>query len=389
MSNPTSGFGEKMTAKRKSKPRAIFPSLLHTFVGRQKELEILNQELLGQSAKIVCITGHPGVGKTTLAMFFAKKHSVAFPGGVYNLHATPFETLDQTVERDIPIPSQAYLVIINNVEVRPPEHLSAEIGSLRQKQPLARVILTSRALTESVMIDLHLNLSGLSESEFEQLVRRQMVISQAIDFSAQLCIAFNGLPLGAAIIADLFKHKVLTPREVLERLSPFSCPGVVDTLGRSLGEDTPQHKQIVTDIVSVSDDFLRKLNRDPKLLYEIPSRRFEELVAELLSRLKYEITLTPASHDGGKDIYAARKDHLGTFLYIVECKKYAPDHPVGVALVRQLNGVVHAEQATAGILATTSFFTSGAQQFQKTVAFQISLKDYFGIQEWLNTVLKK
>lgn len=62
---------------------------------------------------------------------------------------------------------------------------------------------------------------------------------------------------------------------------------------------------------------------------------------------------------------------------------------VGVALVRQLNGVLHAEQATAGILATTSFFTSGAQQFQKTVAFQISLKDYFGIQGWLNAVLKK
>jgi len=99
--------------------------------------------------------------------------------------------------------------------------------------------------------------------------------------------------------------------------------------------------------------------------------------------------LTPASKDGGKDIYAAKKDHLGTFLYIVECKKYAPDNPVGVALVRQLNGVLHAEQATAGILATTSFFTSGAKQFQETVAFQISLKDYFGIQGWLNAVLKK
>jgi restriction system protein len=99
--------------------------------------------------------------------------------------------------------------------------------------------------------------------------------------------------------------------------------------------------------------------------------------------------LTPPSKDGGKDIYAARKDHLGAFLYIVECKRYAPKRPVGVGLVRQLHGVVQAEQATAGILATTSFFTRGAKEFQETVSFQISLKDYLGIKEWLHTALNK
>ncbi|MGA3207419.1 MAG: restriction endonuclease [Syntrophales bacterium] len=378
-----------MTEKRKRKPVKSFPHLLHTFVGRQRELEILRQELLGHAARAVCITGHPGTGKTVLAMFFAKKHAVAFPGGVYYLQATPFETFSQTAEREIPIPSQFYLIIINDAEVRPPVKFSEEIVGLRQRHPLARVILTSRSLAESAGIDLHLNLSGLSQSEFDQLIRRRMVISRAVDFSAEFFDAFAGLPLGATIVADLIRRMVLTPREVLERLSPFSCPGVVDASGRPLQEDTRQHKEIIADIVLVSDDFLRKLHADPKLLYDISSRRLEEVVAELLHRLNYEITLTPASKDGGKDIYAAKKDHLGTFLYIVECKKYAPDNPVGVALVRQLNGVLHAEQATAGILATTSFFTSGAKQFQETVAFQISLKDYFGIQGWLNAVLKK
>jgi restriction system protein len=102
---------------------------------------------------------------------------------------------------------------------------------------------------------------------------------------------------------------------------------------------------------------------------------------ELLDRLGYSVTLTPASKDGGKDIYAARKDHLGSFLYIVECKKYAPDNRIGVGIIRHLNGVVQAEQATAGILATTSFFTSGAREFQRRIAHQISLKDYVAIQD--------
>ena len=129
------------------------------------------------------------------------------------------------------------------------------------------------------------------------------------------------------------------------------------------------------------------MDSSPNLLYSLSPRGFEEVVAELLGRLGYEITLTPASRDGGKDIYAAKKDHLGTFLYVVECKKYAPDRRVGVGLVRQLNGVVQAEQATAGILATTAFFTRGALQFQETIASQLSLKDYVGIQQWLSAAM--
>jgi hypothetical protein len=47
------------------------------------------------------------------------------------------------------------------------------------------------------------------------------------------------------------------------------------------------------------------------------------------------------------------------------------------------------ERATAGILATTSRFTRDAQEFQAQVPFNISLQDYFGIQEWLRSALLK
>ncbi|MBU1932182.1 restriction endonuclease, partial [Patescibacteria group bacterium] len=54
-----------------------------------------------------------------------------------------------------------------------------------------------------------------------------------------------------------------------------------------------------------------------------------------------------------------------------------------------LNGVVQAERATAGILATTSFFTKGAKEFQARLSHQIGLKDYVGIQEWLDTIFRQ
>ncbi len=78
-------------------------------------------------------------------------------------------------------------------------------------------------------------------------------------------------------------------------------------------------------------------------------------------RLGYEVSVTPQSRDGGKDLYAAMKSSLGSFLYVVECKLFAPNRPVGVQIVRNLYGMVEAERATAGIVVSTSSFseTSG------------------------------
>ena len=118
-------------------------------------------------------------------------------------------------------------------------------------------------------------------------------------------------------------------------------------------------------------------------MYQLSPRQYEEVVAELLSRRGYSVELTPMSRDGGCDIYAAKKDSVGSFLYLVECKRYAPDNRVGVGLVRQLHGVVQQNRATAGILATTSFFTRDAKEFADDVKWQLSLRDYISMTEWL------
>jgi restriction system protein len=363
--------------------------ILPLFVGREIELRVLGQELLGRAPRIVCISGPAGIGKTSLAMMFAQMNRQAFPAGVYNIHATPVEPLDRTAARDVPRKTKPYLIIANDVEILPEPLIDAQLGAMRQRHPNAHVILTSRFPRVSGHVAMQLNLAGLSQDEFRSLIEKRLAFAGEPEEAQALFAALAGHPLATTIAARLMETERLTPRELLQRLQDFTYPGMIDETGAEIREDAPDHDQMITDIVSVSDEFLQKLHDNPKLIYELSPRGFEELVAELLGRLEYEVTLTPASKDGGKDIYAAKKDHLGTFLYIVECKKYAPDRPIGVALVRQLNGVVQAEQATAGILATTSSFTRGAKEFQKTIAFQISLKDYFGIQEWLNAVLKK
>ncbi len=165
---------------------------------------------------------------------------------------------------------------------------------------------------------------------------------------------------------------------------------IVDQNGIPLHEYSYEGKQIIIDISSmVNEKLLTTLRDHPEIMQELPSRRFEEVVAELLRRLGYEVDITPATKDGGFDIYAAQKNAFGRFLFLVECKRYAPSNKVGVEIVRSLHGVVEDKRATAGVVVTTSFFTKGAKEFQRRNEYKLQLQDYLGLKEWLRQVISK
>jgi len=133
----------------------------------------------------------------------------------------------------------------------------------------------------------------------------------------------------------------------------------------------------------ISDGLIRELAARPERLYELNPRRFEELVAELYQRRGFEATLTPASGDEGVDVYVMRHDDLGRTLWVVQAKRYAAHHKVGAGVVRELLGTVHAQNASAGILVTTSFFQPGAVKVEQEFEYRIALRDYLGLQDML------
>lgn len=67
------------------------------------------------------------------------------------------------------------------------------------------------------------------------------------------------------------------------------------------------------------------------------SPKFEEFIAELLTRQGLDPILTPPTHDGGRDILAVHDTPVGRHLYLVERKGYQKGRPVEVAVVRQLH----------------------------------------------------
>lgn len=70
----------------------------------------------------------------------------------------------------------------------------------------------------------------------------------------------------------------------------------------------------------------------------------------------------------------------------MDCKKFSPDHPVGVRLVRELYGTVEADKVTAGKIVTTSYFSKEAKEFTETVRYRMSLMDFNEIVRALQKV---
>ncbi len=146
--------------------------------------------------------------------------------------------------------------------------------------------------------------------------------------------------------------------------------------------DTENNAEIQIDLNEINAELISYLAKHPEFLRQLHHRKFEELIAEIIRSKGFEVTLTPKTRDGGKDIIALYKSPFGHQMFIVECKKYNEDNKVGVELVRGLYGVKAAEKYNQAILVTTSTFTADAKEFVKPLRFELELKDYSDITQW-------
>lgn len=128
---------------------------------------------------------------------------------------------------------------------------------------------------------------------------------------------------------------------------------------------------------------------NPEALYQLTGRKFEEVMAEIYCKLGYNVELTKTSRDGGKDIIIRKPEVLGDFIYYVECKKYSPDKPVGVGIVRELSGVIEMDRVNGGIIATTSYFARDVRELilNNNLNYRIKLHGFHEIKNMLKMTL--
>lgn len=121
-----------------------------------------------------------------------------------------------------------------------------------------------------------------------------------------------------------------------------------------------------------------------ELLLTINPRDFEFLVAHLYRSIGYDVFVTAAQKDGGKDVIASRD---GEIIYI-ECKNW--EGRVDVKVVAELIGRVEVDRVTRGIVVGTSGFTKGrstATEFAVKNAARVSLVDGVELIRSLNANL--
>lgn len=147
-----------------------------------------------------------------------------------------------------------------------------------------------------------------------------------------------------------------------------------------------ESKIIKIDFEKINYELTQSLIKNPSEMYKLNPRRYEELVAYLFEKMGYEVELTQQTRDGGVDIYALKKEPIGKFLTIVECKRYSPDNPVGAEIVRHMNGVLDLEKASHGVIAATSYFTPDAYEIQRRLEYRLSLKEHADIINWMKSI---
>jgi HJR/Mrr/RecB family endonuclease len=369
--------------RRYSPPtRSISP---YDFTGRETEVALLKTQMIDERSRIVLVTGDYRVGKTSLVMYFADRYKDAFDGN------KEFFNLDMLQQRFPQLKKDTELVIFDDLENDHYPDMSSRMLAFIDQHPDRQYLVTTRS-SDPVLdrqVNYELKLQPITHDHSLQLLIKELETRLPQSELVKLVNLTQGQPYIIDLL--LFHLRALGKPYTLADLQTIifeniQIAGFRDPAGIIVTPESPIFHQVKSDIQIINANALQWLKMRPENMYKLSPREFEELMAELMEKRGYKVDLTKATRDGGKDLIVARHDDFGNFIYYVECKQYRPENAVGVNLVRELMGTVHADQVTAGILITSSYFSADAIAYSKKVRHQMSLVDFMRLREWLNKI---
>jgi len=128
----------------------------------------------------------------------------------------------------------------------------------------------------------------------------------------------------------------------------------------------------------------RASSRDPLDLNAMDPYDFEQLVADLMTKMGYRTERVGRSGDGGVDVEVRSDDPLAAGLIVISVKRYK--RTVGAHYVRELAGTVADRGAIKGILVTTSGF--GPTSYEFAAKNRLELVDGDRLRAWLAEYLR-
>jgi len=223
---------------------------------------------------------------------------------------------------------------------------------------------------------------GILESE---VVRTAITEAQeTLDLSGRLVIRVSGTEPLIRILGDGFddskvQKAVETVRDALSHADQLQLLCDMEDSG------TQMKALLSSTLQELNEELVNYIKQKPYSLFDFPPRKFEELIAGILKNLGWQVDLTQQSKDGGYDIFAVSKDISGvSTAWVVECKRYARNRKVGIEIARSLYGTRVVQNGANALLVTTSSFTKGVRDY-KASRYNMELRDYHGVLDWINT----
>ena len=103
--------------------------------------------------------------------------------------------------------------------------------------------------------------------------------------------------------------------------------------------------------------------RNPSLLHRMLPRDFERYIARIWEAFGFQVDLTAQSRDGGVDIVCLSSNLGVPFKIAIEAKRYGPERPISVDLVRGFVGANMTLRANKLVYVTTSRYTRDAIEY--------------------------
>ena len=147
-------------------------------------------------------------------------------------------------------------------------------------------------------------------------------------------------------------------------------------------------ENLIFSLENIDPRLYKSLLDHPELLRTLEWRTFEKLLADALETLGFEVELQKGTKDGGIDLFAIKRQAtIGPQRFLIQAKRYK--NKVGVEPVQRLMFLHQHHRVTKACLATTSTFTGGAWRLAEQYKWQLELRDFDGVLEWVRQAAKQ
>jgi restriction system protein len=176
--------------------------------------------------------------------------------------------------------------------------------------------------------------------------------------------------------------------EVVEHLPRLLLQTAITPLGQKTDEGL-----IVQAVTLPWIEMAKQIEKDPRFLFRLGWRSLEEIIAQAYQREGWdEVTLTPSSGDGGRDIIAV-KYGICHIRIIDQIKAYSQHRRVSANDVRALMGVLSSDlNVSKGFVTTTAQFAPRILEdpsIKPFIPYRLELRDGDSLRRWLIQVARK